>query len=551
MLIEFLSNQGKEKPQNSKEYGDWLSRVGEAVAVLAMVHEDPDVQVISNVLIYASSRGDDKKWKGKWLAALGDRNEKGEDPPFVRLKASYFEWRGVKLPSDPDDSGPMATYYDKRENEGEFCSLEGVDLDIEQTHVPKFCLVPAKIALDALELGLTPWEVYEALVEFEDGLSDAAKELLQPCKDWALAAALRGDNGAETSKMAYILTPISGATPKVVKELKNRLVGTLGAHVQPQPTGKPPTFSEQNVRDIAREAVQSVADARSPHQNNAGGDFQEGILTAMRMLKEQESDPNHKPFSNVTKGKLMGMCGVTKWCNMPTVWAEIEACKTDRDLRTILQNHWGKNKKDLNTMFYDIYWGEELLKSIRIADFTRSNMATFLTSELGLSMMLLLPRTEEEIILMDAEWERRRRAGKNVTTADYKAAEKAPRMPPLRWDEVCLLFTTWALMLKMLFGERNAHLLGLNSIRQHVMTLSSTKHLYNTQYFANIVWCVLDDAVRSFNQVMPYEDLVTANELTILQFPTTRLHQVANTLSLQSDFSMATFPREWRMHAER
>jgi hypothetical protein len=82
VLIDFLSNQGKEKPQNPKEYGDWLSCVGEAVAVLAMVHEDPDVQVISNVLIYASSRGDDKTWKGKWLAALGDRNEKGEDPPI-------------------------------------------------------------------------------------------------------------------------------------------------------------------------------------------------------------------------------------------------------------------------------------------------------------------------------------------------------------------------------------------------------------------------------------------------------------------------------------
>ena len=47
------------------------------------------------------------------------------------------------------------------------------------------------------------------------------------------------------------------------------------------------------------------------------------------------------------------------------------------------------------------------------------------------------------------EWEKRKRAGKNVTTADYKAAEKAPRMLPLRWDEMCTLFMTWALLLKM------------------------------------------------------------------------------------------------------
>ena len=168
----------------------------------------------------------------------------------------------MKLPTDQEGSGPMATFYDKSENEGKFCHLEDGDLDIEQTFVPKFCLIPAKIARDALELGYTSWDVYDALLDFEEGKSDEVKELLQPCKDWALAAALRGDNGAKTSKMAYILTPVSGAPPKVMRELKNRLVGTLGAHLQPQPTGGPPTFSEQNVRDIAREAVQSEADAR-------------------------------------------------------------------------------------------------------------------------------------------------------------------------------------------------------------------------------------------------------------------------------------------------
>ena len=81
MLINFLSNQGKEKRQNPKEYGEWLSRVGEPVAVLAMVLEDPDVQVISNVLVYASSRRDDKKWKGKWLARWETEIKRGRTPP--------------------------------------------------------------------------------------------------------------------------------------------------------------------------------------------------------------------------------------------------------------------------------------------------------------------------------------------------------------------------------------------------------------------------------------------------------------------------------------
>ena len=52
---------------------------------------------------------------------------------------------------------------------------------------------------------------------------------------WALAAALRGNQGAETSKMAYILTPISGAPAHLVRDTKARLYGTLGMHVQEKP----------------------------------------------------------------------------------------------------------------------------------------------------------------------------------------------------------------------------------------------------------------------------------------------------------------------------
>ena len=119
------------------------------------------------------------------------------------------------------------------------------------------------------------------------------------------------------------------------------------------------------------------------------------------MIKDQESDPSHTPFSNVTKGKLMGLCGVTKWCNMPAIWTEIEGCKTDKDLKVILQSHWDSSKTDLNTMFHDVYWGEELLRAIRTGDFTKSNTATYLTSEMGLSMMLLMPRTDDEIIELE------------------------------------------------------------------------------------------------------------------------------------------------------
>ena len=37
---------------------------------------------------------------------------------------------------------------------------------------------------------------------------------------WALAAALRGDQCAETSKMAYILTPIVGAPAQLMRDMR-------------------------------------------------------------------------------------------------------------------------------------------------------------------------------------------------------------------------------------------------------------------------------------------------------------------------------------------
>ena len=118
-----------------------------------------------------------------------------------------------------------------------------------------------------------------------------------------------------------------------MRDMRARLNGTLGMHVQKKPEGGPPSFTEQRVRDIAQGAIQSMVDTRP---NNAGGNFQDRVLTAMRMMKEQESEPGHKLFSNVTKGKLMGLCMVTKWCHTPPIWTKIEGCKSNRDLRTIL-----------------------------------------------------------------------------------------------------------------------------------------------------------------------------------------------------------------------
>ena len=90
----------------------------------------------------------------------------------MRLQPSYFEWRKVRLLSDREDSGQMAVFYDQPENERDFCNLEGGELELNDTWVPKFSLFPSTIAADALEVGYMPWEVRDALVDFKGDKGD-------------------------------------------------------------------------------------------------------------------------------------------------------------------------------------------------------------------------------------------------------------------------------------------------------------------------------------------------------------------------------------------
>ncbi len=44
------------------------------------------------------------------------------------------------------------------------------------------------------------------------------------------------------------------------------------------------------------------------------------------------------------KGKIAGLCGVTRWNEVPKIWNKIEAYKTDRDLCAVLMKGGGLEK---------------------------------------------------------------------------------------------------------------------------------------------------------------------------------------------------------------
>ena len=182
----------------------------------------------------------------------------------------------------------------------------------------------------------------------------------------------------------------------------------------------------------------------------------------MRLSAKNLSEGTAKGFTDVQKGKLMGFCQVLAWRDMPQIWKDIEKTKTDEDLRVVLGEYWARYKRDLNVNFYDIYWDEEILTALRKVALTKSGRATYQTSETCISPLLLMPHLDEVRLEIEKEYQRRKAAGRNVTVADLKKAERTPRLPPLRWEDLVLLMTTYALFLEILFTSNNEHLKGLN-----------------------------------------------------------------------------------------
>ena len=138
---------------------------------------------------------------------------------------------------------------------------------------------------------------------------------------------------------------------------------------------------------------------------------------------------------------------------------------------------------------------------------THSSCATYRTSEMGFSMLALMPRSEDEWIDIKNEYQQRRAAGKNVTTTDLQKSERQPRMPPTRWEDVIVLFTTYTLLVEMLFTQNYAHLQGINSVQRQLMMMANIKHCFDASYYATIVWACMYNGVQHFDMHMPYPDL--------------------------------------------
>ncbi len=79
-------------------------------------------------------------------------------------------------------------------------------------------------------------------------------------------------------------------------------------HVQ---VSQPAMFSQQNIDGIARVTLTAML-AEQAAMNHSVTTFQDGVNTAIKTLNSNVSQQTTKTFTDIQKGKIMGLCSVTR-----------------------------------------------------------------------------------------------------------------------------------------------------------------------------------------------------------------------------------------------
>ena len=58
----------------------------------------------------------------------------------------------------------------------------------------------------------------------------------------------------------------------------------------------------------------------------------------------------------------------------------------------------------------------------------------------------------------------------------------------------------------MLLGKKNEHLLGVDGDQRELMTMAKMKQKLTLSYYANVIWAILDDMCKHFNECMSIDD---------------------------------------------
>ena len=64
---------------------------------------------------------------------------------------------------------------------------------------------------------------------------------------------------------------------------------------------------------------------------------------------------------------------------MPKFWHDVEATKSEDDLRTLLDRLWREKMSDIDKNIYKVYWADAMVKEIRTVRLAASDEGSLAT----------------------------------------------------------------------------------------------------------------------------------------------------------------------------
>ena len=109
------------------------------------------------------------QYNGKYLAAIWDRTGEA-DPPYVKVKKTYFKWREVKTFKEVDDDSVISKFYDEEANRLKCSDPAAVTADLEtnRSWFPKLPMIPVKVVIKVMKKPTTAWELLHHQCNCED-----------------------------------------------------------------------------------------------------------------------------------------------------------------------------------------------------------------------------------------------------------------------------------------------------------------------------------------------------------------------------------------------
>ena len=231
------------------------------------------------------------------------------------------------------------------------------------------------------------------------------------------------------------------------------------------------------------------------------------------------------------------------------MWKDIEKCKNDPDLRRVLTRHWAKYQvPGGGALLYNIYWKDEFIVAIRTVNFCSGNSAAFHTSMAGLSILNLMPWDKSNKTAYKRDQVAKKKTETTRTYAEEKKMYKHARFPPTRYERLCILLTSYGLLLEMLFTANNSHQRGVMDVRDQLQSMAQTSLRLSPLYLTNVCWGAMVDANKYFNECMAPEDFEGGPRCR-LRWPTSELALTVNSIRGPGTLDWYTLPDQYRSHA--